>query len=184
MLQGELASHVQFSNRIRDYFKAAVNRLRSENDMLGYSKNIALIEDNMSTLLLPSLRRLFKSNEISYGDLLQLHIGGILVYSHRTSIQDETIYFPYPESVCNENANSVLTELVVVLNDLLTKLPKFDTLYLLLDRHSTGWNSYFMAFFDEICRAEILKLVVAISFDPVFLDFTLYLSCKCCFVSL
>lgn len=85
-------------------------------------------------------------------------------FSLSSLILFQTTYYAFTEALSNENMNSILT---MDLSHQRVAYPHFDTLFLLLDRHSTGWNKTTLAFFDVLVQLGVFKQVQLVTFHPV-----------------
>lgn len=164
-LLDEQRAHLDKARSLRNHWKELVARVEAKRVLMaGKRTSICKIEDNMSTLLLPSARSLFQQRSRSYSDFLQCHMGGI--QSKLSPEKSKTTYFPFSEAVANENTNTILTQLSMDLREDLNEFRDLDTLYLLLDRHTTGWNKMVVSFYQMVVDLGILSTVVMLTFDP------------------
>ncbi len=163
-LMEEQKAHLDKSRELRDFWKEQVNDMAANFVRTQRTTTICKIEDNMSTLLLPSAHSLFVQKSRSYSDFLQCHMGGIQTILGPTNVR--TKYFPFSEAVANENTNTILTELAMDLQGDLMEFPDLDAVIILLDRHTTGWNKVLVSFYQLIADLGVLKKVLMISFDP------------------
>ncbi|MFI5421017.1 MAG: hypothetical protein ACHQ1H_08630 [Nitrososphaerales archaeon] len=160
----EQKAHLDKAAALREYWKEQVNGMAAKFVATQKRTTVCKIEDNMSTLLLPSAQSLFVQKSRSYSDFLQMHMGGIQTILGPKNVR--TKYFPFSEAVANENTNTILTQLATDLEGDLREFPELDTIILLLDRHTTGWNKLVVSFFQLIVDLGVLKKVLKITFDP------------------
>jgi hypothetical protein len=155
---------LKLAKALRESWKANIHAALATLGRDGKMTSVCQIEDNMSTVLLPSSHSMFLASKRSYGDFLQLHPGGT-----QTTLGPEkqrTKYFLISEAVSNENTNTILTELALDLLEDLKLFPDMENLHLLLDRHTTGWNKTMISFWQLVCDRQILKKVETQTHHP------------------
>ena len=120
-----LDDHLKHSEALRRYWKDSLSAGLAQRTRAGKTISVFKIEDNMSTVLLPSARVLFHQKKRSYSDFLQLHLGAI----QTSSLNPISTYFAYTEAVSNENTNTILTQLSLDLADMLREFPDVEELF-------------------------------------------------------
>jgi hypothetical protein len=111
-------------------------RIRSKN----YPNTQAILIDNMASKNIPKYRK--EKADAWSKDKLTVHLGGSYSYN------DDTVnYLLYPE-LANESANTILTQIDLILRNLRSREKQLHEVVFIFDNHSTQKNSCVLAYFE------------------------------------